>query len=156
LATIKTINLRKILKAAVYIFAPLLLGFILNGLIDNSAEFYNSLIKPPLAPQAIVFPIAWSVLYILMGIASYIARDSGAGMKVYVLQLIVNLIYSFLFFRFQLIGVSALWIAFLFVLVLINTILFWRYKKIAGILLIPYLLWLLFAFYLNFAIYLLN
>ena len=154
--TFKVFNLKKILTAALYILAPLALGFATSMIAGNDNGFYSGLNKPPFAPPAIVFPIVWSVLYVLMGIAFYISRECDNVKPLFYVQLAVNYAWTFLFFRFHLITFAAVWIALLLVLVIINTIQFFNCKKAAGYLMIPYIIWLLIALYLNIGIVILN
>ena len=130
-------------------------GFITSKLID-----YNSLKQPPLAPPAILFPIVWTILYTLMGVSYGILdvnglADSGIN-TIYYLQLFVNALWSFIFFVFKWRFAAFLWIILLLILVIIMTIKFYRKNKTAGLLQIPYILWVAFATYLNFGVYLLN
>ncbi len=140
---------------------PLAIGS-LSGFLVGSANGYANLVKPPLSPPGYVFPIAWTILYILMGIASYLALRSTSGkcssraLYFYGAQLIVNFLWSFLFFGLDLQFFSFLWILLLIVLVLFTFYEFYKCSKPAAYLLIPYLIWLVFAAYLNFAIWFLN
>lgn len=132
-----------------------IVGLIISGFID-----YNSLEKPPLSPPSILFPIIWSILYVLMGISygildSNLLVDSGINL-IYYLQLFVNALWSIFFFVFKWRFFSFLWILLLLVLVTIMVIKFYNKNKIAGLLQIPYLIWTLFATYLNLGVYLLN
>lgn len=132
-----------------------IVGWIISGFID-----YNSLVQPPLAPPSILFPIMWSILYVLMGV-SYGILDSNSLVdssinSIYYWQLIVNALWSIFFFVLKWRFFSFLWILLLLVLVIIMTIKFHKKNKVAGFLQIPYILWVSFATYLNFAIYLLN
>lgn len=151
------INIKKLLF---YIFIPLFLGSIV-GFLTASSNNYNEFIKPSFSPPAIVFPIVWTILYTLMGISSYIISESYNYQKkealfLYILQLIVNLLWSFLFFSFKLYFFSFLWILLLIVLVVFMIRKFYNISKVSGILQIPYLVWLLFASILNLSIYILN
>lgn len=132
-----------------------IVGFIISGFID-----YNSLEKPPLSPPSILFPIMWSILYFLMGL-SYGILDSNSLVNskinlIYYLQLFVNALWSIFFFVLKWRFFSFLWILLLLVFVVIMVIKFYNKNKTAGLLQVPYLLWTLFATYLNFGIYLLN
>lgn len=133
----------------------MLFGFITSGFID-----YNSLVQPPLAPPSILFPIVWTILYTLMGVSYGILDVNGlvdANINnIYYLQLFVNALWSIIFFVFKWRFVAFLWIILLLILVIIMTIRFYHKNKIAGLLQIPYVLWVAFATYLNFGVYLLN
>ena len=140
------------------IFLPIILGgivgFIINGFID-----YTELVKPPLAPPKIFFPIAWSVIYLLMGISYYLYRKDFSDKKtiqLYYAQLIVNLFWSIIFFVFKLRLLAIVWILVLDILVIILIKRFFGTKRTSAYLNIPYLLWILFATYLTIGIYILN
>ena len=121
---------------------------------------YNDLIKPILSPPGIVFPIAWTIIYLLIGISYMLLKEKGEVAKetkqLYYSQLVFNYLWTFIFFVFKLRLLSVLWIIILDILVIIMTYQFYKQNKISGILLIPYVLWLLFATYLNISIYFLN
>lgn len=150
-------------KLLICIAIPLLVG-IVSGLISRSGmETFNQITKPPLSPPAILFPIVWSILYTLMGIASYLIAVSDAdktlkdnALTSYGLQLIVNFFWSIFFFNFGWYLFSFLWLVLLWVLILNCIFLFYEINKTAAYLMIPYLLWVTFAGYLNLAIYFLN
>ena len=132
-----------------------IVGFIISGFID-----YNSLIKPPFAPPSILFPIIWTIFYVLMGL-SYGILDSNNLVdydinSIYYLQLIFNLLWPIIFFVFEARLFAFIWIIILAILVIIMTVKFFRKNQISGILQIPYIVWTFFATYLNLSIYLLN
>ncbi|WP_300384075.1 TspO/MBR family protein [Clostridium sp.] len=142
---------------------PVAVGALVGYLNKNSFEFYKTLEKPFLSPPAIIFPIVWTILYILMGIAAYryymkskIKMLNSNGYFYYIIQLICNFAWTFLFFTFRLYGLSFLWIIVILILVLITTVKFFKLDKIAGILMIPYIIWLSFAGLLNYFIWMLN
>ncbi len=154
------INLKALIIA---ILIPVAVGALSGFLTSGSMDVYQSLTKPNLTPPGSVFPIVWTILYVLMGIASYLVfmkeappRQKKKAFQVYGLQLFFNFFWSILFFNFNLYFFSFLWIIILGILIAMNIILFYRICKVAGLLLVPYLLWVLFATYLNFMIYLLN
>ena len=141
------------------ILIPIILGGIVGFIISKFMD-YNTLEKPFLAPPSILFPIVWSILYILMGI-SYGILDSNSLVDnninlIYYLQLFVNLLWPIAFFVLKWRLFAFIWILLLAVLIVIMIVKFYRKNKIAGLLQIPYLLWTLFATYLNLFIYLLN
>lgn len=141
------------------ILIPVIVGGIVGFLISGSID-YNSLEKPFLAPPSIVFPIVWSILYVLMGI-SYGILDSNSLVDskintIYYSQLFVNALWPIAFFILKWRLFSFLWIILLLVLIIIMTIQIYRKNKIAGLIQIPYILWTSFATYLNLGIYLLN
>ena len=129
----------------------------------GTMEKYQDLIQPSFSPPGWVFPIAWGILYLLMGIASYLVYSSGADKKeiknalsFYALQLIFNFFWTIIFFRLDLRGFAFLWIIALLILIIITTVKFYKINKTAGYLMIPYILWVSFASVLNFAIWQLN
>ncbi len=129
-------------------------------MITSGYMDYNDLIKPTLSPPGIVFPIAWTIIYLLIGISYTLLKEKGEVPKetkqLYYTQLIFNYLWTFIFFVFRLRLLSVLWIIILDVLVIIMTYQFYKQNKLSGFLLIPYVLWLLFATYLNISIYFLN
>ncbi len=141
------------------ILVPLLLGGIVGLLISGSMD-YDTLVKPFLAPPAILFPIVWTILYILMGI-SYGGLESKCLMDskskfIYYLQLFVNLLWPIFFFVFKWRLFSSIWILLLVALIFLMILNFYQKDKLSGLLQIPYLFWSMFATYLTISIYLLN
>ena len=146
------------MKKVFKIFLPIILGSIV-GLVINNFIDYGELVKPSLAPPNILFPIAWSIIYLLIGIAYYFYRKDYSDesvIKLYYLQLFFNLLWSVIFFIFKLRLLSVVWILVLDILVIILTIKYNNTKKVSAYLMIPYIIWLLFATYLNIGIYILN
>ena len=129
-------------------------------MITSGYMDYNDLIKPVLSPSGIVFPIAWTIIYLLIGISYTLLKEKGEEPKetkqLYYIQLIFNYLWTFIFFVFKLRLLSVLWIIILDILVIVMTYQFYKQNKLSGLLLIPYVLWLLFATYLNISIYFLN
>lgn len=132
-----------------------IIGFIISDFID-----YSELIKPPLAPPGYVFGIVWSILYILMGISYSILEVNNEldekTKKVYYIQLFVNALWSIIFFVFKLRFVSIAWIILLIILIIEIIKLFYNKNKVSAYLQIPYLIWTIFATYLNMGVYILN
>jgi len=139
------------------ILITLLVGLIAGFLTMNSMGIYSTINRPPLSPPSWLFPVVWTILYTLMGIsvARYIIKTNEIP-RIYVLQLIVNFIWPFIFFNLEAYLLAFIWLILLIALVVLMILEFYRVDKLAGILQIPYLIWLLFAAYLNFSIYLLN
>ena len=137
-------------------------GALSGWLTRGGAERYARLIvKPPLSPPGWVFPVVWSVLYLLMGIGAYLVYhsgdlDRGPPLRMYLLQLLVNLLWPFFFFRLEWRLFAFFWLLLLIALVTLTMAGFKHICPAAYRLLIPYLLWTLFAAYLNLAFYLLN
>ena len=149
-------------KVKIYVRAiliPVLIG-VLVGLLTSPTEEYAMLQKPPLAPPGFLFPIVWTILYVLMGISYGILKSNQLADQpvdsVYYAQLVVNAFWSIFFFNLGWRLFSFLWILLLIVLVVTMILRFFRRNRVAGLLQIPYLLWLFFAAYLNLSFYLLN
>lgn len=145
-------------RLLLYILVPLIAGFIGN-LIAGGTDIYNKINTPSFAPPGFLFPIVWSILYIAMGISAYLIskeNNNQKANKLYYVQLIVNSLWSILFFRFKLFAVSTLWLVLLLVLVSFMIYEFYKLNKTSALINIPYLLWISFAFILNYSIYLLN
>ena len=141
------------------ILIPVIVGAVV-GFITSDFIDYNSLQKPPLAPPGSVFPIVWTILYILMGVSYGILKtnkltDSKIDL-IYYVQLAVNALWSIIFFIFKWRLFAFIWIILLAILVSIMIIEFYKKNKVAGLLQIPYIIWVLFASYLNFGYYILN
>ena len=141
------------------ILVPLIVGGVV-GFITSKYMNLDTLNKPFLTPPSIVFPIAWGILYVLMGISYGILKDKGLTDKkidiVYYTQLGINALWSIFFFVFKWRLFAFLWILLLLASVITMTVEFYKKNKISGLLQIPYILWIVFASYLNLALYLLN
>ena len=141
------------------LFFYIIITFVIGGLFSTftmNSSFYDKINKPFDIPM-IVFPIVWSILFLLMSISIYIANEEDSSSNIiYFIQLVVNSLWTLFFFGFKWLLFSFIWIIFLIILVIIMIYKFYKLKKIAGLLNIPYLLWLIFAAYLNFSIYYLN
>ncbi len=151
-------NIKKLIS---YIVITLLVGSFFTLFIMDSFNIYNTMDNPFLSPNKIVFPIVWSVLYILMGISLYIVSESKYLNKdksylLYILQLLVNSVWPLFFFKFRLFFVSFLIVLLLIYLVIKLILEFYKINKLAAYLQIPYLLWLIFASYLSLGVFLLN
>lgn len=140
-----------------------LVGILSAVLSGNSWGFYKELNRPPFSPPGIVFPIVWVILYALMGISAYLIERSPnqeaekqKALRIYAAQLFLNFLWSIVFFRFQLPGVSLIIILALILLVALMISSFYKVEPLAAYLNIPYLIWLVFAAYLNIGIVALN
>ena len=138
-------------------------GIVSALLTMGGMQQYQDMYQPPLAPPGWLFPVVWTVLFLLMGVASWLVYRANAdvvekkqALRIYLLQLIVNFFWSILFFNFGLCMAAFVWLVLLWGLVLLTAVRFWRIAPTAGKLMIPYLLWVTFAGYLNLAICLLN
>lgn len=145
------------------IVIPLLVGGLSTIITSGKMKDFEALTQPPLSPPGILFPIVWTILYTLMGIALFLAIESGASrdeimsaVTFFAIQLAVNFFWPIFFFGLSAFLFAFFWLVLLWVLVIITTVKFYRLDKRAGALLIPYILWLTFAGYLNFGVYVLN
>ncbi len=152
------IFLKEFLKKFFTIFTPLigggLVGFIISSHID-----YKTLNKPPLSPPSFIFPVAWTIIYLLLGIGYYLIIKKNPNYKdkkLYYTSLIINYLWSIIFFIFKWYFVSIAWILILDITIVSLLKSFYRENKLSAYLQIPYLAWTLFATYLNIGIYLLN
>ena len=155
-----TIRLKPLL---INLFIPLAIGGLSALFTMNSMEAFSNLNQPPLSPPGWLFPVVWTILFTLMGIAAYLIATSSASGKekrnafiIYGVQLFFNFLWSIIFFNRGDFLFAFIWLVALWALIIVNIFLFYRISKPAGLLLVPYLLWVTFAGYLNFAIYLLN
>ena len=143
------------------IAVPLLVGGVAAFITGGGMQNFETLNKPPLSPPGWLFPVVWTILYILMGISLYIGLESNSTNKdsaltIYIIQLVVNSLWTLIFFGFNNFLLGIFWIILLIILVITMIVIFYRIDKTAGLLQIPYLIWLCFALYLNTMIYLLN
>ena len=155
---------KKIPIFAISIAIPLAVGGLSTFLTKDNMQIYSTVKTPPLSPPSILFPIVWTVLYVLMGISAAIVvinqeKDpvsTDSGLSRYALSLAFNFVWSILFFNLQNFLFSFLWLLVLLALI-IGTVLCYRsVSKTAAYLQIPYTLWVAFAGYLNFGILYLN
>ena len=142
------------------ILIPIAVGT-LSALFSGNMSLYSKINKPALSPPGFIFPIVWLILYFLMGISSYIIYESDSpekwkALKTYALQLFFNFWWSIIFFRFSLYLFAFLWLLSLIAIITVMIYRFYQIKPFSSYLQIPYLLWCLFASYLNFMIYRLN
>ena len=135
----------------------------LAALLSGGMDLYKELDRPPLSPPGWVFPVVWSALYLLMGYASYRVLESGAepakirkAWIFYGLQLAANFLWPLLFFGGQMYLAALILLTLLWVLIFLTIRAFSEAEELAGDLLIPYILWVTFAWYLNLGIFLLN
>lgn len=141
---------------------PLAVGGLATLLSGGMAD-YKALEQPPLSPPGWVFPVVWTVLYLLMGYASYRVYTAGMSpaltkkaLRFYAAQLALNFLWPIVFFGFEWYLAAFVILVALWVLILLTLRLFTAIDETAGDLLIPYLLWVTFAGYLNLGVYLLN
>lgn len=146
------------LKKLFYLFFSIIIGCIVGFVIKNYID-YSTFVKPPFSPPKIIFPIMWSIIYVLLGISYYLYKkniDNNEIDFIYYLQLIVNYLWSFIFFAWKLRFFAIIWIIILLILVIILYKSYLTKYKISAYLLIPYIMWNIFATYLTIGIYILN
>ena len=155
---------KKIKPYVISIAIALAVGGLSSLLTKNNMEVYNNINRPALAPPMWLFPVVWSILFILMGISSamvWVKRDENreeafVALRVYALQLIVNFFWTIIFFNMQAYLFAFIWLLLLLVLIIIMIAQFKKICPKAAYLQIPYILWVAFAGYLTLMIYLLN
>ncbi len=155
--------LEKIKSYLIGIVIPVAVGLLSAFLTKDNMNIYDSITRPNLAPPALLFPIAWSILYVLMGISSTMIYRSDAdknskrrSLLIYGAQLAVNFFWSIIFFNQEAFLFSFIWLLLLLGLIIAMIINFKKINKTAAFLQIPYLIWVTFAGYLNLMIYILN
>lgn len=157
------ITLRKIAMLIICVVIPIGVGAISGFITKDNMMVFDTIKKPALTPPAIVFPIAWAILYVLMGLASYIAlikshdlQQAIYMMYPYAIQLVLNFMWSIIFFNYNLYNVAFVCLLFLWIMI-IRTITFWgTISNLSVILMMPYIMWVTFAAYLNLSIVMLN
>ena len=156
--------MKRILTSLFFVILCLVVGYI-SGLMQAASleTWYPFITKSPITPPAAVFPVVWTILYTLMGIASYIVLESPSSVEsskkafsMYFLQLFFNFFWSIIFFGLGAFEIAFAWLCILLALIVITTVRFGRIDKWAGILILPYIVWVTFAGYLNVAIAYLN
>ena len=153
-----------LLTYGVSIFIPLLVGLLSSLITMGNMDIYPTLKAPPLAPPAWLFPIVWTVLYILMGVSCAMVltnrhRDTVAaekGIKLYAISLVLNFTWSIIFFNKGAYLLALVWLLLLLYTVVRTVICYRHVSLVAALLQIPYILWLAFAAYLNGGIWLMN
>jgi len=145
------------------LIVPLAVGGLSAWLSGGGMEMFSEINQPPLSPPGWLFPVVWTILYLLMGLASWFVLTTdrpqeqiSKAMRVYVLQLLVNFFWSLIFFGLGEYLFAFLWLLLLWVLIIMTMVQFYKIRQLAGELLLPYFLWVTFAGYLNFAVWLLN
>lgn len=159
----QTMNKSDLKPCFLWIFLSEAAGFLSGWITRRGVDvFQQSVIQPPLSPPAILFPIVWTILYALMGISAariYLSppsKERSRGLNLFISQLIVNFFWSPVFFNAGAYGLAFFWILLLIGLVIAMVLTFRKTDPLAAILQLPYLLWLLFAAYLNFGVWTLN
>lgn len=153
-----------ILTFVVAVMIPLAVGGLSAFLTRDNMNIYGELNSPPLSPPSFLFPVVWTILYILMGVSSAFIWMQRAQSKekaenallIYAVSLFFNFVWSLIFFNFRAYLFAFIWLSVLLTLIILTVI---KYKKVfplVAYLQIPYILWVAFAGYLNFGIFLLN
>lgn len=145
----------------IFVGIALAVGALSGRLSAGQTDAYQMLAKPPFSPPAWLFPIVWSVLYVLMGISAAIIYSSDNGGRInslifYAAQLAVNFLWPIIYFVLKMRLFALVWLVLLLFLVLYMISKFNDISKTAAYLNLPYVFWLIFAFYLNLGTYLLN
>lgn len=150
-------------KLIISILIPLAVGGAAALIANGSFKDFEALNKPPLAPPAWAFPAAWTLLYILMGIAAYLVYCSEKypgrierALTFYAVQLFMNFCWTLIFFNLKLYLAAFIWLVLLWGAIAGTALLFRFISKPAGWLMLPYLAWVAFAGYLNLGVYILN
>jgi len=160
-----TSDLKQNIKTyAIAIAIPLAVGILSSLLTMNNMEIYSTLNTPPLAPPSILFPIVWTILYILMGISSGMVwlhrekypKSADEGLSYYAMSLVFNFTWSIIFFNFRMFFLAFLWLLVLLYLIVRTILAYRKVSPTAAYLQIPYAVWVTFAGYLNFSIWYLN
>ena len=161
------VSVKEIKNFLISIIIPLGVGFLSSTISKlllkmDISEFYSQLIKPSFAPPANIFPIVWTIIFVLMGVSYYlISKNDKKDPKVndaifyYYLQLGLNFLWSILFFGLDL-RFTSIFNILILIVVLIMIFKFYKIDKRAAFLNIPYLLWLIFALFLNYFIWIIN
>ena len=152
---------KSVIPYLVFPAVSLLAGSLSALLTGENMMLYQTVEKPALAPPAILFPIVWSILYLLMGVsAAMVFNAAGScrrtGLILFFVQLAVNFFWSILFFNLRAFLFAFVWLILLWILTAAMLAAFYKTRRLAGLLQIPYLLWLTFAAYLNFSVFWLN
>lgn len=149
---------KNIKNLIIAIIVPLGSGVLAGLLSRSSIRAFDSVAKPPLYPPAWLFPVVWTVLYILMGVASYLVYTSDASeskinraLSLYFIQLAFAFLWPIAFFVFSAYLFAFIWLVIMWALIVAATVMFFRIRRPAGFLMIPYILWVTFAGYLNFS-----
>ncbi|MBQ0028599.1 MAG: tryptophan-rich sensory protein [Lachnospiraceae bacterium] len=152
-----------ILTLLIALFIPLVIGGISAALSSQGMATYGSMSKPPLSPPAWVFSVAWTILYIMMGLASYFIivseadnRDKAMALIIYGIQLAMNFMWSIMFFNWGYYLFAFMWLMIMWCIVILCAVRFYSINRVATYLFIPYIMWLTFAAYLNMGAYILS
>ena len=149
---------------AISIAIPVIVGLLSAFITMDNMGIYKEVQTPPLSPPSILFPIVWTILYVLMGISCAIVcknrekdrKNADTGIAAYAASLAFNFVWSILFFNMRLFLFSFIWLCVLLLLIILTIIYYRRISPLAAYLQIPYAVWVAFAGYLNIGIWFLN
>lgn len=152
---------KKFIPYIISVLISLGIGGLSAFLTKDSMPIYSDSNRPELSPPGYIFPIVWSILFVLMGISAALiwcsnGRQLDCALLFYGAQLVFNFCWTLIFFNFQAFLAAFIWLIILLVLIGITTVKFYKINSLAGLLMLPYFLWVCFAGYLNFAIWQLN
>ena len=155
------LDFKKIGKIILAIIIPLAVGGLSALITMNQMDLFETVAKPPLAPPRWLFPVAWTILYILMGIASYLlyiadTQEGREALVLYGVQLFFNFFWSIIFFNLEAYWFALIWLFIMWIIILLLLIKSRKVDERAFWLLLPYFIWTTFAFYLNFGIAVIN
>lgn len=154
-------NQKGIVPLIICVAIPLAVGGVSSLLTRNAMMEFADMNKPPLSPPGWLFPIVWTILYMLMGYACYRIYISDSRLRAYAIivygvQLVLNFCWSLIFFRFDMYLAALIWLVIMWAMIFVLMAITQTISKIAVVCLIPYLLWTTFAAYLNAGIVVLN
>ncbi len=155
---------KKIKPYVISILIALGVGGLSALLTMGNMEIYNEVETPPLSPPSILFPIVWTILYVLMGISAAIVytkrqdnfNEARMGLRAYAISLFFNFLWSIVLFNFKWFGFAFFWLLGLLFFIIKTIVCYFKVNKLAAYLQIPYAIWVAFAGYLNFGIWMLN
>ena len=162
------ISIKEVRNFIISILIPLIIGYLSNALSSllsgvSTAQYYSQLIKPSFAPPGYIFPIVWTILYVLMGISAYKILKKGSNLSkvkdamfYYWLQLGLNFMWSILFFGLGLRFTALVDLILLLIVLIIMIYKFYKLDKKAAYLNIPYVIWILYAGFLNYFTWIIN
>ena len=155
---------KEIKTYAISIAIALAVGGLSALFTAGNMDIYSEIIKPPLAPPSVLFPIVWTLLYILMGVSAamiYLRKEENPqaarnSFIFYGISLFLNFFWSIIFFNMQAFLFAFIWLVLLWISILLTILQYRKISPLAAALQVPYLLWVTFAGYLNLAIFILN
>lgn len=160
---IQAVNLKKWKALALWLLGTLAAGIFSSLLAGDVQTAYANLIKPQFAPPAALFPIVWTILYLLLGLSAYLVWSAGVrrpgvreALFYYAVGLAANVLWLPIFFRWELYGFAVVWLGMMLILAAITAYQFYRIHRLAGVIVLVYLLWLVYAFVLAFSVCRLN